>query len=52
MPAAALPTTAYCLKCKSAQPVVDGKIVTSGKRARMAAKCQKCNTGVSVFLKK
>lgn len=42
---------AYCVKCKDKTKQVNGKLVVTGKRARMAGKCEKCGGSTSVFVK-
>lgn len=42
---------AYCVKCKDKTKQVGGKLIVTGKRARMAGKCEQCGGSTSVFVK-
>jgi NAD-dependent SIR2 family protein deacetylase len=42
---------AYCVKCHETTKQLGSKLVVTGKRARMAGKCEKCGGSTSVFVK-
>lgn len=43
--------SAYCLTCKSKQPIKDPKIVrTQNKHPRLSGTCSKCEKKVSSFI--
>lgn len=42
----------YCVKCKEKSPMNNVKKIENGNRARLAGQCIKCQTKMSIFIKK
>lgn len=42
----------YCVKCKATSEMNHVKKIESNNRARLAGQCVKCQTKMSVFIKK